>query len=150
LACWRRRITDPASFFYHQILSTGQTSSARHFVFNDPMAQLFTFDAVVKARVQVDPQLATCYQPEPGIDLSRFDFATFSETFQSARPAEFDVRGPEGVPKGTALHAPTLAPVKALTSRVRELISRGSLSGPAISPALAIGGRHRLSSGGRR
>ena len=32
------------------------------------------------------------------------------------RPGEFDVRGPDGVPKGTALRAPTAAQAKALTS----------------------------------
>src|SRR5690349_13211598 len=36
--------TSPAGFHYHQILPTGQTSGARHLVFNDPLAQLFTFD----------------------------------------------------------------------------------------------------------
>jgi Fungalysin metallopeptidase (M36)/Fungalysin/Thermolysin Propeptide Motif len=40
----------------------------------------------------------------------------FKSTAQSARPTEFDVRGPVGVPKGTALHQPTLAQVKALTA----------------------------------
>ena len=66
--------------------TTGQTSSARHLVFSDPMAQLFTFDAVIKARVQVDPSLATRYQPEPGIDFSRFDVGQFTETLSGIVP----------------------------------------------------------------
>ncbi|MFL6274013.1 MAG: M36 family metallopeptidase [Blastocatellia bacterium] len=78
--------TDPASFYYHQLLQTGQTSSARHFSFSDPMAQLFTFDAVIKARVQVDPALATRYQPEPGIDFSRYDVGQFTETLSGIVP----------------------------------------------------------------
>ncbi|HKQ08318.1 MAG TPA: M36 family metallopeptidase [Blastocatellia bacterium] len=78
--------SDPASFYYHQLLQTGQTSSARHFSFSDPMAQLFTFDAVVKARVQVDPAFATRYQPEPGIDFSRYDVGQFSETLSGIVP----------------------------------------------------------------
>src|SRR5581483_7022398 len=78
--------SDPASFYYHQLLQTGQTSSARHFSFSDPMAQLFTFDAVVKARVRVDPAFATRYQPEPGIDFSRFDVGQFTETLSGIVP----------------------------------------------------------------
>ena len=44
--------TRPASFIYNQTLASGQTSAARHFIFNNPNAQLFTFDAVVTARVR--------------------------------------------------------------------------------------------------
>lgn len=40
----------------------------------------------------------------------------FSSSAQTSRPTEFDVRGAHGVPKGTALRAPTLAQLKALTS----------------------------------
>jgi hypothetical protein len=40
----------------------------------------------------------------------------FKSSAQVSRPVEFDVRGPQGVPKGTALHPPTLAQVKALTA----------------------------------
>src|SRR5205085_7625119 len=79
--------SDPASYYYHQILATGQTSSARHLVFSDPMAQLFTFDAVIKARVQVDPSLATRYQPEPGIDPPKVDVAQSTEPLSGAGPA---------------------------------------------------------------
>jgi hypothetical protein len=43
--------TRPASFVFNQTLAAGQTSAPRHFVFNDPYAQMFTFDAVVTARV---------------------------------------------------------------------------------------------------
>jgi hypothetical protein len=78
--------TSPASFYYRQILTTGQTSGARHFVFNDPLAQLFTFDAVIKARVQVDPSQATRYQPEPPVDLSNFIQSTFTENFSGIVP----------------------------------------------------------------
>jgi len=78
--------SNPASFFFHQVLPTGQTSTPRHFAFNDPNAQMFSFDAVVKARVQVDPSLATRYVPEPGIDFSKFDLTTFTETFSGIVP----------------------------------------------------------------
>lgn len=78
--------TDPASFFFRQVLPAGQTSSPRRFAFNDPTAQMFSFDAVVTARVQVDPSLATRYVPEPGIDFSKFDLTTFSETFSGIVP----------------------------------------------------------------
>ncbi len=42
----------PASFVFNQTLAAGQTSSARSFIFNDPNAQMFSFDAVVSARVR--------------------------------------------------------------------------------------------------
>ncbi|HLG16997.1 MAG TPA: M36 family metallopeptidase [Blastocatellia bacterium] len=78
---------DPAVFFFRPTLLTGQTSDARHFVFNDPNAQLFTFDAVITARLQVSPSQATRYQPEPGIDLSKFDIVNFTEVFTGIVPA---------------------------------------------------------------
>lgn len=40
----------------------------------------------------------------------------FKSYAQAGRPVELDVRGPQGVPKGTALRAPSLAQVKALTA----------------------------------
>jgi Fungalysin metallopeptidase (M36) len=42
----------PASFIYNQTLNPGDISAARHLVFNDPGAQMFTFDALVTARVR--------------------------------------------------------------------------------------------------
>jgi len=42
----------PASFVFNQTLAAGQVSAPRHFVFNDPYAQMFTFDALVTARVR--------------------------------------------------------------------------------------------------
>ncbi|MFY9572198.1 MAG: M36 family metallopeptidase, partial [Blastocatellia bacterium] len=77
----------PASFFFHPLLVTGQTSEPRHFVFNDPNAQLFTFDAVITARVQVDPSQATRYQPEPPPDLSNFEAKTFTDIYEGILPA---------------------------------------------------------------
>ncbi len=41
-----------AVFAYNQSLVAGQTSTARRLVFNDPQAQLFSFDAIVTARVR--------------------------------------------------------------------------------------------------
>ena len=40
----------------------------------------------------------------------------FGSAAQTVRPVELDVRGPQGVPKGTRLRAPTLAQVKALAA----------------------------------
>ncbi|HEX8843732.1 MAG TPA: M36 family metallopeptidase [Pyrinomonadaceae bacterium] len=42
----------PASFIYNQTLAAGATSGARRLIFNDPNAQMFTFDALVTARVR--------------------------------------------------------------------------------------------------
>jgi hypothetical protein len=72
----------PASFYYRQRLAAGQTSTARHLIFSDPMARLFTFDAVVTARVQVAPGQGTRYQYEPPFpDPAFFDFSSLTSTF---------------------------------------------------------------------
>ena len=42
----------PASFVYNQTLAAGSTSSLRHLVFNNPLAQMFSFDALITARVR--------------------------------------------------------------------------------------------------
>ena len=41
---------------------------------------------------------------------------SFSSSAQTSRPIEFDVRGPQGVPKGAALRPPTLVQLKALSA----------------------------------
>ena len=76
----------PASFYYRQTLAKNQTSGVRHLVFNNPNNVLFTFDAVVKARVQVDPSQATRYEGEPTFDAN-FETKLFSETFTGIVPA---------------------------------------------------------------
>jgi hypothetical protein len=42
----------PASFVFNQTLAAGQSSAPRRFSFNDPGGQMFTFDALVTARVR--------------------------------------------------------------------------------------------------
>ena len=42
----------PALFVYNQSLSANQTSAARRLKFNDPQAQMFSFDALITARVR--------------------------------------------------------------------------------------------------
>jgi len=76
----------PASFYYRETLPAGRTSKTRKLVFNNPQTQLFTFDAVVTARVQVDPSQATRYQAEPTFD-ENFMMTTFSELFTGIVPA---------------------------------------------------------------
>ena len=76
----------PASFFFREKLLAGQTSAPRRLVFNDPGAQLFTFDAVITARVQVVPGSATRYQPEPPADFACFENRTHSATFDGIVP----------------------------------------------------------------
>jgi hypothetical protein len=56
----------PASFVYNQSLAQGATSAARHLAFNDPGAQLFTFYAVVTARVLGATPPANGSQPYDG------------------------------------------------------------------------------------
>jgi hypothetical protein len=58
--------TKPASYVYNQTLDAGQTSVARHFAFNDPNAQMFSFDAVVTARVRGASAVASGSQSYDG------------------------------------------------------------------------------------
>jgi hypothetical protein len=44
--------TTPANFTYNETLPVGASSTARRLKFNAPQAQLFTFDAIVTARVR--------------------------------------------------------------------------------------------------
>jgi hypothetical protein len=43
---------NPASFIYNQSLPSGATSSARHLRFSNPNSRMFTFNAVITARVR--------------------------------------------------------------------------------------------------
>lgn len=56
----------PAAFQYNQTLAAGQTSAAKRLKFNDPEAKLFTFDALVTARVRGASTPATGSQPYDG------------------------------------------------------------------------------------
>lgn len=85
--CGNGQASAPASFYYRQSLLAGQTSLARHLVFSNPYTQLFTFDAVVMARVQTDAASATRYQPEPPPDLACFESRSFAESFTGLVPA---------------------------------------------------------------
>jgi hypothetical protein len=80
------RGASPASFYYRSTLTRNQTSAARRISFNNPNTQLFTFDAVVTARVQVAPEAATRYEAEPKFE-GNFTTSTFSETFTGIVPA---------------------------------------------------------------
>lgn len=75
----------PASFYYREALASGQTSKTRHLVFNNPNLSLFTFQAVVTARVQVGAAQATRYEGEPSFDAN-FTTATSEETFTGVVP----------------------------------------------------------------
>lgn len=73
----------PALFAYNQQLAKGQSSTPRHLVFSDPMARMFTFEAVVTARVQVEPAQATRYQAPTNVfpDPAFFDIQSITDVF---------------------------------------------------------------------
>lgn len=77
----------PATFYFRPNLTVGQTSDPRHLVFNNPNTQLFSFNAVVTARVQVAEGQGTRYEPEPPPDLSGFELKTFTDVFTGIVPA---------------------------------------------------------------
>lgn len=58
--------TSPANFAYGQSLVANQTSAAKRLRFNDPQAQLFTFDSMVTARVRGASTVGTGSQPYDG------------------------------------------------------------------------------------
>ena len=80
------RGASPASFYYRSTLQKNQTSAARHIAFNNPNTQLFTFDAVVTARVQVPAGAGTRFEAEPKFE-GNFITSTFAETFTGIVPA---------------------------------------------------------------
>ncbi|HJQ35285.1 MAG TPA: M36 family metallopeptidase [Pyrinomonadaceae bacterium] len=75
--------TKPASFIFNQTLAAGQTSAPRRFSFNDPGAQMFTFDAVVTARVRGASQPANGSQGYDGDGGGRreINLSTVSDTY---------------------------------------------------------------------
>jgi len=84
-SCGNGQRGNPASFFFREKLLVGQTSAPRRLVFNDPNAQLFSFDAVITARVQVN-QSPSRYQPEPPPNLACFENRTQAATFDGIVP----------------------------------------------------------------
>jgi hypothetical protein len=56
----------PGIFVYNQSLAAGDTSAPRHLSFNDPQAQMFTFDALVTAFVRGGSVAANGSQPGDG------------------------------------------------------------------------------------
>jgi hypothetical protein len=58
--------TAPASFIYSQSLANGATSVARHLRFSNPLSHLFTFSAIVTARVRTANVPANGSQPGDG------------------------------------------------------------------------------------
>ena len=74
----------PASFVFNQTLAAGQTSAPRHFVFNDPYAQMFTFDALLTARVRGASQPAQGSQGYDGDGGGRreINLSSATDTYQ--------------------------------------------------------------------
>jgi hypothetical protein len=61
--------TQPATFVYSQSLANGATSAARHLQFNDPQSRLFTFDAVITARLRTAATAVNGSQPGDGVGV---------------------------------------------------------------------------------
>jgi hypothetical protein len=56
----------PAIFVYNQSLPAGATSAARHVQFNDPQSHMFTYDAIITARVRTAATPVNGSQPGEG------------------------------------------------------------------------------------
>jgi hypothetical protein len=62
---------NPATFYFRQTLTRGQTSEPRQLTFANPNTRLFTIQVVITGRVQVAPGAATRFEPElPATNLS--------------------------------------------------------------------------------
>lgn len=72
----------PASFIYNQSLGSGATSSARRLKFSNPQARMFTFNAIVTARVRTAAAPANGSQPGdgPGVGIPPADQRFTSQT----------------------------------------------------------------------
>jgi hypothetical protein len=86
-SCGTGQPGSPASFFYREKLTAGQTSAPRRLAFNAPNQQLFVVDAIITARVQGASGAGTRYQPEPETNFACFESRTFQETFTGIVPA---------------------------------------------------------------
>ncbi|HWS86850.1 MAG TPA: M36 family metallopeptidase [Pyrinomonadaceae bacterium] len=76
-----------ATFHFTPTLRAGQTSDARRLIFYNPKVRMFTFDAVVTARVEAQPAEATRYEPEPPPNLSNYELKEFTDVFTGIVPA---------------------------------------------------------------
>lgn len=70
----------PAQFIYNESLAGRQTSTAKRLIFNDPQAQLFSFDALITARVLGASAPANGSQPGDGDGGGRSDIVLSSTT----------------------------------------------------------------------
>jgi hypothetical protein len=70
--------SNAAVFVYNQTLAAGSTSTPRRLVFNDPQAQMFTFDAVVTAFVRGTSIPANGSQPGDGTGSGSTQPPTFT------------------------------------------------------------------------
>ena len=62
--------SNPASFIYNQSLASGTTSSPRRLRFSNPQSRMFTFSAVITARVRTTSVAATGSQPGDGTGVA--------------------------------------------------------------------------------
>jgi hypothetical protein len=70
----------PAVFNYNQTLPLNVVSSAKRLKFNDPGAQLFTFDALVSGRVRGESTIGTGSQPYDGTGGGRQEHVITTQT----------------------------------------------------------------------
>lgn len=79
---------DEAHFAFEPSLAPGDTSDSRRLEFNNPEAQLFTFDAVVTGRLEGEPVPATGSQPADGFvqPSEQSQSFTFLEEFTGVVP----------------------------------------------------------------
>lgn len=78
----RNSDTRGSSFFYNETLTLGQTSGARRLEFNDPMAQMFSFDAKIFANAFAGSTVGTGSQNGDGSSSppAPVTFSVFTET----------------------------------------------------------------------
>lgn len=108
-----------ATYYFHPVLAAGQTSEARRLAFANPNSRLFTFTAVITARVQVAPGDATRFEPEPA--PNPLNLENITDIFTGVVPA-MD-RGAQVMAGVTYVDVP-------ITGKDRAVSVTGKLSSP--------------------
>jgi hypothetical protein len=111
-----------ATFYFRPVLASGQTSEPRSLVFANPNARLFNFTAVITARVQVAPDAATRFEPEPA--PNPLSLQNITDVFTGVVPA---------MDRGAQLMAGVTYVDIPFTGRDRALSLRGQLSSPTAN-----------------
>lgn len=111
-----------ATFYFRPVLASGQTSESRRLAFANPNSQLFTFTAMITARVQVAPDAATRWEGEP--PPANLSLQNITDVYTGIVPA---------MDRGAQLMAGVTYVDVPITGKDRVLSVTGKLSSPTAN-----------------